>query len=256
MDVRLIKAMVIGDGCLNLHKRYRNVRFLCTHSIAQKEYLLWKRDLLAAGGLSCGYCEFENVTNPHTGKIGRMCRIESAVSPVLTVLKERMYPKSSGFADGILDDLDAMHLAIIFMDDGSAARQRKVSWLKDGVRSRVPCIPYIAQFRFSLQSHGQTGCEQFSSWLRRRFGIHSKVWAQGDGYAVVVYRNEDKELLRDIMSPFIHPSLDYKIKGSVHAVAYHRERLSEGAPERVVRQSDLAGNEPQEMGPKSPVRQS
>ena len=34
------------------------------------------------------------------------------------------------------------------------------------------------------------------------------------------------------------------------------ERLSEGAPERVVRQSDLAGNEPQEMGPKSPVRQS
>lgn len=242
MDVRLIKAAVIGDGCLNIRERYRNARFLCTHSIKQKDYLLWKRDLLAAAGLQTAYGEFWNTSNPHTGKRNLFCRIESNVSPILTTLHDQLYPKSDGFKPGVLDDLEAIHLAIIFMDDGTKQVNKKA----DG----VAVVPYISSFRIALQSHGFGGAHQFVDWLNAKFGVHSSIFKQAGQPVVAIYRNRDKEMFRETVQPFIHSTMTYKIDGSVHA---HRERLSERASLRTetMRQSDLAGNEPREGASKN-----
>ena len=257
MDVKLIKAIVIGDGCLDIHKRYRNARFTCCHSVKQKDYLLWKQDLLTASGLQTRYDEFWNTTNPHTGKKALMCRIESVVSPVLTVLREMMYPRIDGFKPGVLDDLEDIHLAIIFMDDGSRAVQKKVGSTIDGKYASIPCEPWISQFRISMQAYGYGGCIQFCDWMYRKFGIRAKAYKQGNGYVVVVQRQSDKARFVDVVRPFIHPSLVYKIEGTFEKHVIRRERLSKKAPEenRAMRQSELAGNEPQEGEPKSSPRQ-
>lgn len=249
--------MVIGDGHLGVKsgQGYVNYRFACMHSARQKDYLLWKRELLQAAGLRTWYDEYMNTINPKTGKKGLMCRIESPVSPVLTVLHGQMYPKSEGFRPGVLDDLEDLHLAIIFMDDGSRQVNKRMGTTINGKRYNYDCEPYIAAFRISLQSCGWSGCAQFCSWLKGRFGVHASVWSQKGAPVVGIYRNSDKELFRSIVSPHIHSSMSYKIDGNFHAC---RERLSERAsseghvPEGTMRQSDLAGNQPREEEPKSP----
>ena len=51
MDIRLLKAMVIGDGSLDVKSCTGNVnaRLKIAHGVKQKDYLLWKRDLLSTG---------------------------------------------------------------------------------------------------------------------------------------------------------------------------------------------------------------
>lgn len=260
MDVRLLKAMVIGDGCLDIHKRYRNARFTCVHSIKQKEYLLWKRALLEASGFKTRMDEYWNTTNIHTGKRALFCRLESAVSPSLTELRNLMYPKLLGFRSGILDDLDALHLAIIFMDDGTRSYERMRSGMRNGVRCMVECVPHIARFRFCLQSHGIVGAEQFRSWMIKRFSIRSNISMIKGAPVLEIVRMADKEKFVETIRPHVHETMKYKIEGGFDGHTIHRERLSERTPNEekskgAMRQSELAGNEPQEVESKSSARQ-
>jgi len=244
VDIRLLKAMVIGDGCLDIRDRYRNARFSIMHSVKQKDYLLWKKDLLEAGGFRTSYFEFENVTNPHTGKKALMCRIESNVSVELTILRGQLYPKSEGFKPGVLDDLEDIHLAIIFMDDGTRCVTKTCGTTLKGKRYTYPCDPYISSFRFALQSHGFSGANQFCVWLKDKFSVDARVVQQAGQAVVSIYRNASKKKFRHIVTPHIHTSLAYKIDGTFKCHSIRRERLSEKAPDQVVRQSDLTGNEP------------
>jgi recombination protein RecA len=233
MDDLLVKAMVIGDGCLCNGREaqgYRNYRFTCLHSIKQKEYLLWKSRLLAEAGIKTWYSEFWSTTNPHTGKKALMCRIESGVSSHFTDLHGLMYPKKNGFKPGVLEDLEVKHLAIIFMDDGTKDVLRKGGRTKGGVRVVYECEPYIHAFRLCLQSHGRDGAQQFSNWLSAKFGVYSRVHSQCGSAVLDIQRNEAKERFRELIAPHVHPSMAYKLEGSLHFHAIHRERLSERAP--------------------------
>lgn len=248
MDVRLLKAMVIGDGCLDIHKRYRNARFSCIHSIKQKDYLLWKRSLLEASGFKTRLDEYWNTTNIHTGMRAMFCRLESAVSPSLTELRNLMYPKIFGFRPGILDDLDALHLAIVFMDDGTKSFLRRRSGMRDGVRCRVECTPHIAKFRICLQSHGTVGVQQFRDWMLRKFSINSTTSIIKGAPVLEIARIADKQRFVETIQPYIHETLKYKIEGGFDGHTIRRERLSERTSsedeksEGTMRQSELAGN--------------
>lgn len=230
MDARLIKAMVIGDGCLDIHKRYRNARFTCTHSIKQKEYALWKRGLLSDSGLRVRYDEFWNTTNPHTGKRGLMCRLESCVDPFLTNLRPLMYPKLDGFKPGVLDDLEAIHLAIIFMDDGTKCVNKHCRTTVNWVPTKVECTPYLSAFRFCLQSHGVEGANQFIGWLDSKFGIHARIAMIKGSPVVEIGRRVDKEKFVETVRPFMHETIMYKLEGSFSTTIVRRDRLSEKAP--------------------------
>jgi len=236
MNDPLIKAMVIGDGCLCNGREaqgYRNYRFTCLHSIKQKEYLLWKRGLLFGAGIKTWYSEFLSTTNPNTGKKALMCRIESGVSPHLSDLHGLMYPKENGFKPGVLEDLEAKHLAVIFMDDGTKDVLRKGGRTKNGIRVVYECEPYISTFRFCLQSHGRVGAQQFADWLNAKFKIYSRVHSQKGSAVLDIQRNEAKDRFRELVAPYIHPSMAYKLEGSLHFHVIHRERLSERAPREV-----------------------
>lgn len=49
----ILLGLLLGDGSLKIHKGYKNARMSFRHSIKQKEYFEWKRDMLR-GELSAG----------------------------------------------------------------------------------------------------------------------------------------------------------------------------------------------------------
>lgn len=250
-DVRLLKAMVIGDGCLIREDGYANHRLVIHHSLKQKDYLLWKRDLLEASGLNCRY--YEGVPKPHpvSRKVYPTCWIPSNVHPVLSILHDQLYPRTEGFRPGILDDLDAFHLALIFMDDGSKSVVCKKRYSHKEVNEVLDMTPFIMHFAFYLQSHGQGGCLQFKGWLGAKFGIEARLTRLKKGHIVVVSKNDAKARLRDLLLPHIHASMRYKLSGDFKSQVIRRDRLSERAPLGAMQQSGLAGSEPREGAPKS-----
>ena len=49
---QVILGGVLGDGSLKIQKRYRNARYQIRHSIAQKDYKIWKHKLLSEVALT------------------------------------------------------------------------------------------------------------------------------------------------------------------------------------------------------------
>lgn len=231
LDARLIKAMVIGDGYLTIEKHYRNARFGILHSVKQKEYLLWKKAILEETGLPTHYLEREDPGSPLVKPTAGRCEIRSGALPELTSLRELMYPKARGFLPGVLDDLEAKHLAIIFMDDGGKNQSaHTVPRVWRGIKYVHHYSPFIISFTFCLQSSGVVGCEQFRDWMKNKFGIESRVNFIRQQPIVKIYRTEDKTKLADLLYPYLHPTMRYKVDGRMQA-AEHPERLSARAPE-------------------------
>lgn len=218
MNEAIVKAMVIGDGQLQVHPTCNNAHFATSHSVAQRDYCLWEFELLKQSGFPAPlkFVEWEQVVTAKTGKRNTICAVVSGVHPELTRLYQLMYPKDAGFKPGVLDDIDELGLAIIFMDDGGKQVNRSVGTTWHGKRYRYTCEPFIGRFQISLQSHGRIGCEQFKAWLLERFGIRSVLLKQPTekGWYIGITRNADKERFRSIVMPHIHPTLLYKLEGS------------------------------------------
>jgi hypothetical protein len=255
VDKALVKAMVIGDGSLSIRRShgFKNAQLRILHAFAQRDYLLWKRELLADAGIGSHYWESESVTNPYTGKRAVFCTIETRAYPGLTDLFFSMYPKKDGFDPGILDDLGPLHLAIIYQDDGGKVTANTVRY---GTRSVPTVEPYVVSYRIALQSHGDKGVSQFCEWMGQRFGITARPLLVPSGYTVAIYRKADKANFRNLIQPFVHPTMMYKLEGTFEAHVDHRERLSEREsfeenPWAAMQQSELPGIEPEEDGPKS-----
>jgi len=254
VDTALVKAMVIGDGCLRIRKDCKTPIITITHSAKQEEYLVWKKNLLEKAGYVSNFRKCLHVVNKYTGKRDWMVNITTRAYKEFLGIRNLMYPKTKGFPSGVLDDLGLLHLAIIFQDDGCKVTTGTVSWA-NGTRKRLP-VPCISSYRIALQSHGQ-GSFQFCDWLMSKFGVTAKSLLTKYGYVVAIYRSYDKARFRDLISPFMHSTMMYKLEGTFEAHVNCGERLSERGFEetsRIMQQSELPGKKPEENGPKSLFR--
>lgn len=256
MDTKLIKAMVIGDGYLSVGATGKNAYFGCLHGIKQKEYLLWKREMLAKIGYETRYGERVLAPNRLVKRVNPICEIRGRTNEELTALHQLMYPRAErGFRPCVLKDLDESHLAIIFMDDGCRGLRSTPSvykW-KDRVYS-YDYEPFIQHFHFCLENYTGAGIGQFCDWLKARFLIRAHPVKIRNQKRVAIYDRRSKKRLVELLKPHMHPSLAYKLEGNLgaHAKRLSEETSSEGdKPEGMMRQSALAGNKPQEESPKS-----
>lgn len=214
MNRKLLKALAIGDGCIQKPMgKCRNSHLVIAHCMRQKEYLLWKRDLLTRMGFRCHVREYETVVNPQTGKRGTQVWLQTNLHPVLTELRSKLYPKENGFQRGFLSDLGPRELAVIFMDDGTTLTKKRNEAKWNGKRWLYPHKPYISAFRFCLQSHGRRGCEQFVRFLKKRYGWDATVMRHRHHFVVHIARTEDKRMFRNIIRRYIHPTMRYKLEG-------------------------------------------
>ena len=184
-----LTGALIGDGYA------RRNQLVIQHSIKQKEYLLYKTELL----------------NPDNKYKQHITEVMDTKYPYIRLfhhskatgrLREKLYVDGKKkLTVGILNQLQPIGLAIWYMDDGNLTLHK---YPNGGIKSREV---YWATDSFDYEDH-----LLFQSWLKRVYDIDMKInqYKKGKYYRTVLNATNANKLF-DIIRPYVIPSMLYKI---------------------------------------------
>ncbi len=185
-DVKqVLLGSMLGDGHLSLNKKNQciNASFVEMHHPRQKEYLLWKKEILEKE-FTVKYTESKSKS--YRG--GKSVAIYTWIHPILTKYHQVFYPngvKEKTFSTKILKQLTPMGLAVWYMDDGHLSK-----W---GNTAKISTHPKeIMRVK-----------EYFESLLSSKCTTH-----QGD----IHFKKDQTKKFFDMIKPYIHQSMQYKLK--------------------------------------------
>lgn len=180
---------LLGDGTLRRGVKAINVNFKVEHGLAQKDYVWWK------------YSVFNNwvFTEPKLSsryrkngeKYLKSWWFRTIRHPILTKYWQQFYKNRIKIVpDSIEKYLDPLVLAVWIMDDGSYQRN-KID---------------ISTYAFSLEE-----IQRLKLALDRKFNLVTKFYRDRDkGYRMYFSVLETEKVI-DFISPYIIPSMRYKI---------------------------------------------
>lgn len=125
-DKAFLIGCILGDGCLRKpiarkNKKVGNVSLLLTHSIKQKEYMLWKVDRIR-NILNSNYTAKVRFIN-NSGYPG-ICWEKS--HKYFRILRKWLYPNNKKqISSMVLNKLTAEAIAVWYMDDGSLTKKKR-----------------------------------------------------------------------------------------------------------------------------------
>lgn len=175
---QVLLGSMLGDGGLTNPNQCVNAYFRERHSIKQKKYLLWKKSIL----------ENEFTVRYYEDRGGKTVGIYTSVNPILTKYHKIFYPTGKGYKIipiEILKQLKPLGLAVWYMDDG---------YLSQGSRVRI-----------SVYSKDMNTIKEF---FEKKFG--SKFYVSGGD--IWFNKNQQTPRFLNIVKPYIHKSMLYKIK--------------------------------------------
>ena len=116
----LLIATALGDGCINKQGQLR-----INHSWKQREYCIWKRNLLRRNGIKVGVLQRSECSNGYL-KYTIQYSFCTAIHIFNKVLRRVLYNKDHRkiYPRKLLNRLSNQGLAIWFMDDGSLLRRK------------------------------------------------------------------------------------------------------------------------------------
>lgn len=174
----VIIGTILGDG--HLLKTTRGYCLRLNHSIKQKEYVDWKYSVLKT-----------IATEPKTHKSSYYFRTVS--HPVMGEYRKIFYPnREKIIPDTLAKMINPIVLAVWIMDDGTNELGTSRS-----VRINTQC--------FSLADQ-----EKIIRILKLKLGIIATLNKDKDKYRIRI-RKDDMPMLRSMISPYIIPSMYYKI---------------------------------------------
>lgn len=196
----LMIGLTWGDGCLYGRK---NKGFSGGHSEPQLDYLKWK-----AEAIRVNFPVFikikKNVSlkkkNPRSNNF---YQVWTTTHHSLTAIYKRLYDENNRkhITDWGLSYLDALGLAVLFMDDGCKETRLR----SDGTRR-------IVSYKISLQSFTFPEACKFSDWLYSKYGIASKVYLQKHKFPdLKITTEENRSKFRDLVAPYVLPCMEYKL---------------------------------------------
>ncbi|MDQ3576243.1 MAG: hypothetical protein M3443_01265, partial [Actinomycetota bacterium] len=192
---QVVLGSLMGDGNLSPNRRDRNgVRFRLGHGARQSTYLDWKVGML--GNIDCSR------RTDHRGAVF------ADFTPLaeLGELQRAVY-----FGDGrktlswdYLKSLTPLALAIWYMDDGSFTMRSK------GVQTRTAGGSGRVQFGLEAMSEGSR--DRLVAYLRDTHRL-DVTWrrAGARGQAVLTFSTAASARFQEIVAPYVHPSMDYKL---------------------------------------------
>lgn len=206
----LIMFMTIGDGSISKPDPVRNSYLEITHSRAQLDYLKWKISLLESAGIKCGNLYFRKDKNE--------VRVRTERNKIFNIIEKRMYlpNREKVLTKRMLRRLTPLGLAIWYMDDGTAklahSKRRKnlcnISGRSDYRMSQLN----LATCCFSIETNNK-----IRDILLQKFGLQfslvlAKNKKQDKEYPMLYLNGKDNlDKFKDIVSPYIIPSMQYKI---------------------------------------------
>lgn len=197
-----IIGTVLGDGSLS-RNRYRdgsyngNALLKIAHSIKQKSYLEWKRDIFQP---MFGYpLVIQDIYATAKGKRYPVSWLVTRVNTQLTGLYRLMYDPVTGkkrVTEKILNMLDDRAVAIWYMDDGCLSKT---------VGRGASVI--LSTNSFTLEEN-----ELIRDWIYNRYDVSFNINIHGKSQTYNLRRGiSDAHKLLDIIAPYVIESMHYKV---------------------------------------------
>ncbi|MDC5695796.1 intein-containing recombinase RecA [Intrasporangium calvum] len=192
---QVVLGGLMGDGHLAPDLRGRKgVRYRMGHGSKQVPYLDWKASLLG------------NIGQTRSERPNGAVHVDLSPLPELGELREVLYwgDGKKHLTHDVIKQLTPLALAIWFMDDGSSALRSK------GLQARTAGGSGRVEICVEAMSEGSR--ERLVEFLRDVHGVESSVSARGARQmAVLQMTTAGSARFQEIVAPYIHPSMDYKL---------------------------------------------
>ena len=181
---------LLGDGCIEVNGSKKAGRFEVSHSIKQKEYLMWKKETL--GDLVT--CFREGVATIKEKTYG-VCMFKSLSHPRFLYFRELFYIDGvKSIDERISEFLTPYAVAIWFQDDGSLHKSSKT------LRISTDCFSYADHLKLQKMMN-----DKYGILLRIE-----KTYKKENQYCFGADRKNSK-LLSKLIEPHVIESMKYKL---------------------------------------------
>ena len=185
---QIIIGCVLGDGRLECRSKNKTARLRIHHGEKQKDYLFWK------------YKIFKNIVNSEPKRIvwkdkkRNINNISWYFHTLTTQELGNLYSlfyrrKKKILPENLYDLLTPLSLAIWTMDDGDNDR--------DSIRYNIQCFSWKEQ-------------KVLKKLLEKKYQLESNLNKDRNNYRLRVKKSSKVKLIK-LISPFIIPSMEYKI---------------------------------------------
>jgi len=185
-----IVGMILGDASV-IQQSPNNAWLQFRHSLAQKDFALWKANILRQV-THVSVTESEGYVDKRTGKKYPFINVKTRAHPFYVKMRQAFYPVQHKVVDPFwLERLDERGLAIWYLDDGTT---------KEG-----HC--YLATLAFSWPEN-----QIMAQFIWKRFGLHVDVRRWTKGKPILRIPTKSRQALRDILAPHAEPAnMAYKL---------------------------------------------
>jgi recombination protein RecA len=190
---QLILGGLMGDGYLALNLRGRTgVRYRMSHGARQAPYLAWKAALLG------------NIKQTRTTNAKGAVFVDLTPLPELRELREVVYfgDGKKHFTEEYLKALTPLALAIWYQDDGCFTLRSK------GLQKRT--AGGSGRIDFCVEALSPGSRERLGNYLRDVYGLETRLISRA-GKAVLIFTTASSARFQQIVAPYVHPSMDYKL---------------------------------------------
>jgi recombination protein RecA len=187
----VILGSLMGDGALSPTRSGHGARFRIGHGAKQTAYADWKASL------------FGNL------RVSRSTNDDGAVFhdvqplPELAELRRAVYIAGKKVLSyEYLKRLTPLSIALWYQDDGTFTLRSK------GLQERTQ--GGSGRSEICVQAFERSSRERLRDHLADTFDLHAKL-IQRAGQAVLQFPTAETAKLHDLVAPFVHPSMDYKL---------------------------------------------
>ena len=179
---------LMGDGSLAKprpkHRCY-NSFYSEQHTFKQKDYVIWKCELLKELGTKTRI-----MSRMRWNVLREEIHIYSRSLPELTILRKAWYPEGiKKINDNILDEFTEISLAMLIQDDGSRVG-----------RGMMLCT----------ESFTYEEIKKLSNILIDKWDLKNTITKCRDRYSRIYIKTKSVDLLLPIVEKWIHPTMRYK----------------------------------------------
>lgn len=200
-----ILGMVLGDGYLRYNQTNYPAFSLC-HSRKQKEYLLWKKQILeqlTATTYREDQCEYE-----YNGekRFTERSMLDTRSHPYYERIYRLLYKNGKKIVTRkILNRLTPLGIAIWFMDDGTMSIKRENRFGRGLIAGRQM---HLMTQSFTLREH-----KIIQKYFQEKHNIRMNIltFKNVKKYHRLYWGTKEGKKFVELVSPYIHPSMSYKI---------------------------------------------
>lgn len=204
----MILGTVLGDGCLFLGTGNRHYKLCLSHSPNQREYLDWKINFLKDIAT-----KVTTVRAWHRRNQKEYTHLNFATSPLSYFTRLRKFFYHDGrkiVRRSVLNHLTPLSLATWFMDDGTTTKNNK----------GYPQL-FLYTCSFSDKDH-----EIIKNYFMEKWGIETLIHCR-KGQPRLYFNRPNGQKLVDLISPYVIPSMQYKLRYYAQNIPYTSEKKLE-----------------------------